>query len=174
MPGLPLLSEIYMGGMNFAPSGYAACSGQLLPISSNTALFSLLGTNFGGNGTTNFALPDLRGRVPMGFGNGPGFTPRTIGEQDGAEMSTLTIAEMPSHTHTLNAVNVNGNSNTPGANNIANTGTLDKEFKSTGTLTNMQAGAIGNNGGSVPHSNLQPYLVVTFYIATQGVFPQRP
>ncbi len=173
MPADPFLAEIYMGGMNFAPQGYALCQGQLLSISSNTALFSLLGTTFGGNGTTTFALPDLRGRVPMGWGQGPGLSPRTLGEVGGTETVTLTNTQIPAHTHTLNAVSEAGDVSAPGGAFLANSGALDKEYKTTGTVVAMSSSAIGIAGGSQPHANLPPFLVLNFYIALQGIFPSR-
>ena len=126
MPAEPYIAEIFMGGMNFAPRGYSTCAGQILSIAQNTALFSLLGTTFGGNGQTTFALPDLRGRVPMGQGQGPGLTDRSLGEQGGAENVTLTINEMPSHNHTLNAVSEAGDVSAPAGAYLANTGAIDK------------------------------------------------
>ena len=121
-----------MGGMNFAPRGYASCQGQLLSISQNTALFALLGTTFGGNGQTTFALPDLRGRVPMGEGQGPGLTGRTLGEVGGTETVTLITNEIPAHLHTLNGVTEAGNTSVPTGAYLANTGALDKEYRSAG------------------------------------------
>lgn len=173
MPDTPLLAEIYMGGMNFAPRGYITCQGQVLSISNNTALFSLLGTTFGGNGTTTFALPDLRGRVPIGQGTGPGLTPKTLGEVGGSENVTLLTTQLPAHTHQLVAVQDAGDSSVPTGAYLANTGQLDREYKSSGTTTPMAAGAIGNAGGNQPHNNMQPYLVLNFYIATEGIYPSR-
>lgn len=173
MPAEPFLAEIYMGGMNFAPLGYALCQGQLLPIAQNTALFSLLGTTFGGNGQTTFALPDLRGRVPVGWGQGPGLSNRVLGEAGGAETVTLLNTQIPAHTHTLMAVTEAGDASAPGGAFLANSGALDKEYKSTGTPVAMNSNAISITGGSQPHSNIQPYLVLNFYIALQGIYPSR-
>ncbi len=173
MPAEPFISEIFMAGMNFAPRGYSFCNGQTISIATNTALFSLLGTTFGGNGTTTFNLPDLRGRVPMGQGSGPGLTPRTLGEVSGTETVTLLSTQMPAHTHSLLAVSDPGDASAPQGNLLANSGALDKEYKSTGTVVAMSPSAIGIAGGSQPHSNIQPYLVVNFYIATEGIFPSR-
>jgi microcystin-dependent protein len=173
MPSEPFIAEIYMGGMNFAPRGFATCQGQLLAISQNTALFSLLGTTFGGNGQTTFALPDLRGRVPMGQGQGPGLSPRTLGEVGGSETVTLISTQIPAHTHSLNAVSDAGDTSAPSGNYLANSGALDKEYKSTGTFVPMNAGAVGSAGGSQPHANIPPYLVLNFYIALEGIFPSR-
>ena len=174
MPSEPFIAEIFMGGMNFAPRGYALCQGQILSIAQNTALFSLLGTTFGGNGQTTFALPDLRGRVPMGWGQGPGLSSRTLGETGGTETTTLIISQIPAHNHTLNALPASGNTSDPTGNYLANTGPLDKEYLNSGaSLTPMAANSISPAGGSQPHNNIQPYLVLNFYIALEGIFPSR-
>ena len=175
MPSEPFIAEIYMGGMNFAPRGFATCQGQILSIAQNTALFSLLGTTFGGNGQTTFALPDLRGRVPMGWGQGPGLTNRVLGEVGGTETVTLLSTQIPAHTHALNAVSDVGDASTPAGSFLANSGALDKEYKSStgGTIVQMNTGAIGSTGNNQPHSNEQPFLVLNFYIAVEGIFPSR-
>jgi microcystin-dependent protein len=173
MPYEPFIAEIFMGGMNFAPRGYATCQGQLLAIAQNTALFSLLGTTFGGNGQTTFALPDLRGRVPMGWGQGPGLTPRTLGESGGQENTTLLLTQVPAHTHNMNAVSEAGDTSVPTGKYLANSGALDKEYRTTGTMVQMGANSISPAGGSQPHNNLQPFLVLNFYIALEGIFPSR-
>ncbi|HSC54237.1 MAG TPA: tail fiber protein [Phnomibacter sp.] len=176
MPTEAFLAEIYIAGFSFPPKGFANCSGQLLSISQNTALFSLLGTTYGGNGTTNFQLPDFRGRTPMGVGSGPGLTSRVLGEVGGTEAVTLTINQIPTHTHTLRGVTEAGDVSNPTGAYLANSGTLDPEYNnSTGlTLTPMNSNTIANAGGSQPHFNMQPYLVLNFYIALQGIFPSRP
>jgi microcystin-dependent protein len=173
MPAEPFIGEIFMSGFNFPPRGYAFCQGQILSIAQNTALFALLGTTFGGNGQTTFALPDLRGRVPMGQGQGPGLTSRTLGEVSGTETVTLLSTQMPAHNHALNAVSEAGDASAPAGAFLANTGALDKEYKATGTLSPMNAQAVGISGGNQPHNNLQPYLVLNFYIALEGIFPSR-
>lgn len=177
MPSEPFVGEIFMAGFNFAPRGYATCQGQILPIAQNTALFSLLGTTFGGNGITTFALPDLRGRVPMAMGQGPGLTNRSLGEAGGVENVTLLQSEMPAHTHaiTVNAVTEAGDVSSPAGAYLANTGALDKEYKLSGTVVPMASGVstAGVAGGSQPHENVPPYLVLTFYIALEGIFPSR-
>lgn len=174
MPDQPFIGEIYMSGFNFPPKGYATCAGQLLPIQQNAALFSLLGTYFGGNGTTNFALPDLQGRVPMGQGTGAGLTTRVLGEEAGTETVTLISTQIPAHSHTMNAVTDPGNTSSPANAFLANTGGLDPEYKNTtGTMTTMNPGVIGNTGQNLPHNNLPPYLVLNCYIAIVGVFPSR-
>jgi len=170
----PFLGQIVLVPYNFAPVGWLKCEGQILPINQNMALFSLLGTTYGGNGTTTFALPDLRGRVPMSEGTGPGLTTRTLGEMGGSETNTLTISQMPAHNHTVNAVSSEGNQNVPTGNLPADTKGLDKEYSSTGANTTMSPQMIGVTGGNQPVNNVQPYLTMTYIIATQGIFPSHP
>ena len=167
------LGEIRMFAGNFAPTGWAFCQGQLLPIAQNQALFSLLGTTYGGNGTTTFALPDLRGRVPVGFGQGPGLSNRVIGEQFGSELVTLNINQMPSHNHTVNAVTTEGNQNLPTNSLPANTKTLDKEYSDANANTTMKATMVNPTGGNQPFGVTQPSLGVNFIIALQGIYPSR-
>ncbi len=169
----PFLGMIAMFGFNFAPRGWAFCNGQILPIAQNTALFSLLGTTYGGNGQTTFALPDLRGRVPIGQFQGPGLSDYTLGQVAGSETVTLLSTQIPAHTHTLNGITQAGTSAVPTGNLPANTGALDKEYGIPGTLTPMNAQAIGSTGGNQPHSNMQPYLAINYCIALQGIFPSR-
>ena len=169
----PMLGEIYLSGINFAPRGYLFCQGQILSISQNTALFALLGVNFGGNGSTTFGLPDLRGRVPMGWGQGPGLTPRTLGEMGGSETVTLLSTQMPAHNHGLTAVSDAGDTSSPTGAYLANTGSLDREYKTSGSTTQMNPAAVGISGGNQPHENMPPYLVLNFYIAVEGIFPSR-
>lgn len=173
MPAEPFLGEIMLVPYNFAPRGYAACHGQLLSIAQNTALFSLLGTTYGGNGQTTFALPDLRGRVPICEGQGPGLSNYSLGEVGGMETVTLITTQIPYHTHSLTAVTDAGDTNVPTGAFLANSGTLDKEYKSFGTLTTMSAQAIAPVGGSQPHPNMQPFLALIFCIAMEGIFPSR-
>jgi microcystin-dependent protein len=170
----PYLGQIILVPYNFAPAGWARCDGQLLPIAQNTALFSLLGTQFGGNGTTTFALPDLRGRVPMGDGSGTGLTPTVVGQLKGTETNTLSTAQMPIHNHTVNAVTSEGNQNTPTGNLPADTKLLDKEYSNAATNTTMNATMIGNAGGSQPVNNMQPTITLMYIIATQGIYPSHP
>ena len=167
------LGEIRMFAGNFAPTGWAFCQGQLLLIAQNQALFSLLGTTYGGNGTTTFALPDLRGRVPVGFGQGPGLSNKYLGQQFGTETVTLTTAQMPAHSHTVNAVTTEGNQNLPTNSLPANTKTLDKEYSDAASNTTMKSGMIGITGSSQPVNISQPSLGVNFIIALQGIFPSR-
>ncbi|MBJ6760452.1 phage tail protein [Myxococcaceae bacterium JPH2] len=173
----PFIGEIRMFGGNFAPRGWAFCNGQLLSIAQNSALFSILGTTYGGNGVSTFGLPDLRGRSPMQWGQGPGLSPRTLGEQGGSETVTLISSQMPQHSHQLvasvqaadaanpegmfDAVQVDPNTQQPVNNYNATAGTT------------MNAQAIGIAGGSQPHNNMEPFLCVSFIIALQGVYPSR-
>ena len=170
----PFIGQIITTGFNFAPIGYALCDGQILPISQNTALFSLLGTQFGGNGQTTFALPDLRGRIPVHQGQGPGLTPRTMGESAGEENHTLISTEMPMHNHLMMTVNVAGALGTPNGNFLAassNNQTAIYRPTSDGSSLNPQS--ISLAGGSQPHNNMEPYLVISFSIALEGIFPSR-
>ena len=167
------LGEIRMFAGNFAPTGWAFCQGQLLPIAQNQALFSLLGTTYGGDGRTSFALPDLRGRVPVGFGQGPGLSNREIGEKFGSELVTLNINQMPSHNHTVNAVTTEGNQNLPTNSLPANTKALDKEYSDANANTTMKATMVNPTGGNQPFGVTQPSLGVNFIIALQGIYPSR-
>ncbi len=160
----PFLSEIRIMSFVFAPKGWALCNGQLLPINQNQALFSLLGTTFGGDGSVNFALPDLRGRVPIHVGSG-----HTLGERSGEQAHTLSIAELPQHTHVVNAANVAAATDDPTSNLPAVAG-LNAYGAATG-LTAMGASAVTNTGGSQAHLNMQPFLTLSFCIALQGIFP---
>ena len=169
----PFVAEIRIFAGNFAPLGWAFCNGQVLPIAQNTALFSLLGTTYGGDGKSNFALPDLQGRAPMHPGQGPGLTPRNLGEAAGTETVTLLSSEMPAHTHTgaLPCVDAPATTNTPQGNLPARTG--ENTYSAHGTPVNMSPASFSTAGGSLPHNNLQPYLALSFIIALQGVFPPR-
>jgi len=159
----PFLSEIRIMSFEFAPKGWALCNGQLLPINQNQALFSLLGTTFGGDGRVNFALPDCRGRTPIHVGSG-----HTLGERGGEQAHTLSIAELPTHTHVLQGVNVNAATNSPTNNALANTTDL---YHAPTSLTPLNSGSVTNVGGSQAHLNMQPFLTLTFCIALQGIFP---
>ncbi len=169
----PLLASIILFAGNFAPRGWALCQGQILSISQNTALFSLLGTTYGGDGQTTFALPDLRGRVPIQQGQGPGLSNYDLGQVSGSETITLTTNNLPSHNHSLLATSEAGSVSVPAGAYLANTGALDKEYNTSGTLVAMNAGAVGVTGGSQPFDNIQPYLALNFIIAMQGIFPSR-
>ena len=164
-----------MVGFNFAPTGWAQCNGQLLPISQNTALFSLLGTTYGGDGKSTFALPDLQGRAPMHPGQGPGLSLHDLGETGGSEIVTLLESEMPSHSHSVMAANFPGDVQIPQPTvALARTGS-GNSFQTTtnANLTSMAPETLAPAGGDQPHNNLQPYLTCYFCIAMQGVFPPR-
>lgn len=170
----PFLAEIRMVGFTFAPRGWALCNGQLLPINQNQALFSLLGTTYGGNGQTTFALPDLRGRTPIHTGQASGGTARTLGSQGGEEAHTLTVAELPQHGHALKGSGSTAASSTPSANVLAAApASVGSAYAATGAPQNtaLAAGAIANAGGSQGHANMMPHLVLNFCIALQGIFP---
>ncbi len=171
----PTLAEIRMFAGNFAPSGWAFCNGQILPINSNQSLFSLLDTTYGGDGETTFGLPDLRGRAPVHQGEGPGLTDHNLGQKFGSETVTLTTNQLPSHNHTMQAT-----SNAPDANNPAGkalaTGSrsvsMDDRYGSSDNAVSM--GSVTTNaGGGQAHNNMQPYLAVHYIIALQGLFPSR-
>jgi microcystin-dependent protein len=171
----PFVAEIRMFAGNFAPTGWATCDGQLIPISQNTALFSLLGTSYGGDGKSTFALPDLAGSAPMHQGQGPGLTSRFIGETAGEPAVTLIQTEMPAHNHALRAYTGDpGDSRIPGPSaSLASPVPGSAYQTSTASQTGMSAGTLSVAGSSLPHNNMQPYLAVTFLIALQGVFPPR-
>jgi len=168
----PFVAEIRMFAGNFAPTGWATCDGQLLPISQNTALFSLLGTFYGGDGKSTFALPNLEGSAPLGQGSGAGLSQRFIGEQSGTEFVTLLQSEMPLHGHTAFAKTSLGNSQTPADQTWAGSNNA-KQYVNTNPNLPMSPVALSIAGGSLPHNNMPLYLVVTFIIAMQGVFPPR-
>ena len=164
----PFMSEIRIMSFNFAPQGWALCNGQLLPINQNQALFSLLGTTYGGNGQTNFALPDLRGRTGIHEGAG-----HTLGEKAGEPAHTLSISELPTHTHLLNASAAQASTNVPDTNTILSASNPQNIYAQATNLIAMSPAAIGNVGGSQAHTNMQPYLVLNFSIALQGIFPSQ-
>jgi microcystin-dependent protein len=161
----PFLSEVKIVSFNFAPRGWALCNGQLLPINQNQALFSLLGTTYGGNGQTTFALPDLRGRIPIHIGNG-----HVQGERSGEENHTLNISEVASHAHPVSASNADPNQGLPTGNMWANGAGA---YSSSSPDSSMNPASISSAGGSQPHTNVQPFLVLNFIIALQGIFPSR-
>jgi microcystin-dependent protein len=170
----PFVAEIRIFPGNFAPKGWAFCDGQLLPLSQNTALFSLLGTTYGGNGKSNFALPNLQGRAPMQRGQGPGLTLRDLGESGGTETVTLLDAEKPAHSHMMQANGFPASFQIPAANRtLARSGNGNAYQAGGGAMVSMAAGTLGPAGGSLPHNNMQPYLAMNFIIALQGVFPPR-
>ena len=163
----PFLSEVRIMSFVFAPKGWALCNGQLLPINQNQALFSLLGTTFGGDGRVNFALPDLRGRTPIHVGSG-----HTLGERGGEQAHTLSIAELPTHAHVLNASTTTGNAPVPfgPSGNLLAT-TANAIYAAPSSLVATNAGSVTNTGGSQAHLNMQPFLTLSFCIALQGIFP---
>jgi len=187
----PFLSEIDWFAFNFPPRGYAQCNGQLLPINQNQALFSLLGTTYGGNGQTTFALPDLRGRIAVGYGQGPGLSDYSLGQKSGTEAVTLTVNELPTHNHVVDITGLTAtarcndgpaNQHTPGGNVPAVGTTASTTVYSNAApdaLMSASALAVGGTvtatpaGGSQPHLNVQPYLAINFCIALQGIFPSR-
>lgn len=167
------VGTITLFGFDYAPKGWAKCDGQLLPIAENSALFSLLGTRYGGDGVNTFALPDLRGRVPIGYGQGPGLSIHTLGQAGGTESVTLTQANLPAHTHPLMASVEPGNSGNPTGNILANTGATDLEYSTAEPSTTMNGRAIGPSGANVPVQNMQPYLTLNYCIALYGIYPPR-
>jgi microcystin-dependent protein len=170
----PFVAEIRIFPFNFAPKGWAWCNGQLLPISQNTALFSLLGTTYGGDGKSTFALPNMEGNAPMHPGQGPGLSLHDLGEMGGSETVTLLDSEMPGHTHAVNCggnFSV-GNTNVPAANIIAKSSN-GNAYVPAASLVQMAFQTLTPAGGSLPHNNMMPYLTLYFNIALQGVYPPR-
>jgi microcystin-dependent protein len=161
------IGEIRIMGCTFAPVGWAQCNGQIIPINQNTALFSLLGTFYGGDGRSNFALPNLQGSAPMDYGNGTGLTPRDLGESSGEQAVTLLTSQLPAHTHTQGAIVGPGNTPIPDGAIFAASFTYQYAAKPNTTMAQIPV------GGSQPHNNLPPYLVMNFVIALQGIFPAR-
>lgn len=164
----PFLSELRLFSFVFAPKGWALCNGQLLPINQNQGLFSLLGTTFGGDGRVNFALPDMRGRVPIHVGNG-----HTLGERGGEQAHTLTIAEMPTHQHVLQATEAQASTNIPTANLYLGSSAPNDLYTGPLALSAMSPTTISTVGGSQPHQNMQPFLTLSWCIALQGIFPSQ-
>jgi microcystin-dependent protein len=161
----PFLSEIKIVSFNFPPKGWALCNGQFLPINQNQALFALLGTTYGGNGQTTFALPNLRGRVPIHIGNG-----HTLGEAAGSTSVTVNIQQLPTHTHAAMGTGDNGNTVLPADSVLGGAAGL---YGSPSNLTTLLPASVTNVGGSQPHNNMMPYLVLNFIIALQGIFPSQ-
>jgi microcystin-dependent protein len=172
----PFVAEICMFAFNFPPKGWAFCNGQLLPISQNTALFSLLGTTYGGDGKSTFALPDLMGNTPMAPGDGPGLTQRFLGEIGGSQFVTLLQSEMPFHNHVASGKGTPPPSaaGTPDPTLTFGRSNGGTAYVATGIQKMMSLNALAPAGGSLPHNNMQPYLTLNFCIALQGVFPPRP
>jgi microcystin-dependent protein len=170
------IGEIRMVPFNFAPVGWALCNGQVMPINQNTALFSLLGVNYGGNGISNFALPNLQGSAPMNQGNGAGLTPRSMGETGGETAVTVLTSAMPAHAHAVQCGAIS-NTATPGPTTVFGGGGRGKESAYapvvSGQMVTMSPQGVGVNGGSLPHNNMPPFLTVNFIISLTGIFPPR-
>jgi microcystin-dependent protein len=164
----PFLSEIRMMSFVFPPRGWALCNGQVLPINQNQGLFSLLGTTYGGDGRLNFALPDLRARVPIHMGGG-----HTLGERGGEQAHTLSISELPQHVHVLQASGDNGTTALPSASSVLATSNGFDAYRAPTNMTSMQSSSVSNVGGSQAHINMQPFLTISFCIALQGIFPSQ-
>lgn len=171
----PFLAEIRMFAGNFAPTGWAFCNGQLLTISQNTALFSLLGTSYGGNGRSTFGLPNMQGNVPLHRGQGPGLSDYALGDTGGSATVTLLTSQLPPHTHTAQTDTAGGGIDTPSTASSWGTAGRGKPaaYAAASALTAMSPSAIATTGSSQPHNNMSPYLAVNFIIALQGVFPPR-
>ncbi|MDP9239538.1 MAG: tail fiber protein [Actinomycetota bacterium] len=165
---VPFMAEIRLMSFNFVPRGWAVCDGQLLPINQNQALFALLGTFYGGNGQTNFALPDLRGCVPIHVGNG-----HLLGEKAGAETHTVTSSQEATHTHVVSASPAPGNTPGNSVDPMVLASPLSQTYRVAGGLVAMEPSSVSATGGSQPHNNMAPYLTLMFCIALQGVFPSR-
>ncbi len=170
----PFVAEIRIFAGNFAPRGWALCNGQLMSISQNTALFSLLGTTYGGDGRTTFGLPDFQGIAPMSQGQGPGLSSYDLGQTGGETQVTLLASEMPAHTHSVSGSASDGGDRSPAAERFAVEVGGVNSYAAPGAPAALAAQALGPTGGSQPHNNLMPYLTMTFVIALQGIFPQRP
>ncbi len=170
----PFVAEIRMFPFNFPPRGWAWCNGQLMPLSQNTALFSLLGTYYGGDGKSNFALPDMQGNAPMHPGQGPGLSLHDLGETGGSETVTLLPTEIPSHTHQMRAHDIDlGELNAPSASRSLAKSANATAYGPAANLVSMSPSALPPTGGGLPHNNMQPYLTLYFNIALQGVYPPR-
>ncbi len=168
----PFVGEIRMFAGNFAPRGWAFCDGQLLAVSQNDALFSLLGTIYGGDGRTTFGLPDVRGRLPLHAGTGPGLSPRRLGAKGGSEKETLTVNQLPSHSHDFKALKQNAQTPNASGNLLAQTPTVDL-YNTDPPLTSLNNSSINSVGGSRSHTNLMPYLCINYIIALFGIYPSR-
>ena len=171
---LPFVAEIRMFGCNFAPTGWAQCDGQLISIAQNTALFSLLGTAYGGDGQSTFGLPNLQGSVPVNAGQGPGLSVYLLGQSGGSESVTLLPTEMPNHSHAMMASSQPGEDATPTTEALARSVNASLyQPTANANVVPLSGQAVAPAGSSLPHNNMMPYLVINFCIALQGVFPQR-
>ena len=171
----PFIAQIMLFGGNFAPRGWAFCDGQLLPVAENTALFSLIGTTYGGDGRTTTALPNLQGRAPMHPGRGPGLTARRLGERVGTETVTLSEAQMPAHTHTARADDTIATTDTPSTTTALarSTGGSGYQNDTSANLVDLASETLSTTGGGQAHTNVQPYLTLNFIIALVGLYPSR-
>lgn len=175
----PFIGEIRIFSGNFAPRDWAFCNGQTIPVAQNPALFSIVGTIYGGDGRTTFGVPDLQGRAPMHAGSGPGLTPRPMGQELGANETTLAVGNLPVHSHTMSVVGDQANQNTPasGLSYAATPGRARRGASHYGppnNLGSMANGVMGATGGGQPHNNMQPFLAINFIIALTGIYPSRP
>ena len=168
----PFVGEIRMFAGNFAPQGWAFCDGQLLAVSQNDALFSLLGTTYGGDGRTTFGLPDMRGRIPNHAGTGPGLSPRPLGAKLGSERETLTVNQLPSHSHDMSASTDAGSQSSSNGQFLASSPNV-RVFRPGGPNSNLLSTSVTNTGGSQSHNNIMPFLCVNFIIALVGIYPSR-
>jgi microcystin-dependent protein len=171
----PFVAEIRIFAGNFAPRGWAFCDGQLLPVSQNTALFSLIGTTYGGDGRSTTALPNLKGRIPMHPGRGPGLTSKRLGQRGGVETVTLSEAQMPSHRHSMEASQSPFSDNDPGGKVLgqASSPFAGQIYSNDDNRVTLEGGVINNTGGSQPHNNMQPFIAMNFIIALVGLYPSR-
>ncbi len=169
----PFVAEIRIFPFNFAPKGWAFCDGQILPLSQNTALFSLLGTTYGGDGKSNFALPNMQSNAPMHPGQGPGLSLHDLGETGGSETVTLLDSEIPAHSHAFMASNADSNAQEPAQSLLAGGVGGISMYAAPGALTQLNPNVLAPAGGDQPHNNMQPYLTLNFCIALQGVYPPR-
>ncbi len=169
----PFVGEIRMFAGNFAPRGWALCDGQLLAVSQNDALFSLLGTIYGGDGRTTFGLPDMRGRIPVHAGTGPGLTPRRLGEKSGSETHNLTNNQLPGHTHQVQVLDIPGDSGNPENRHFAASSGTPLAYTNVNPDTDMESNALSSVGGSQAHNNMMPNLCINFIIALFGIYPSR-
>ena len=168
-----MIGEVKMFAGNFAPRGWAMCNGQLLQISQNSALFSILGTTYGGDGRTTFALPDLRGRVPVHAGSGTGLIRKQLGQQGGAENVNISVRNLPSHTHAIKAVAEVGDEGLPNGNLLASNSSANRSYSTLSSNATMNKSMVENTGGNLPVNNMQPYLTINYIICLEGIYPSR-
>lgn len=169
----PFVGEVRMFAGNFAPRGWAFCDGQLLAVSQNDALFSLLGTIYGGDGRTTFGLPDIRGRIPLHAGSGPGLSPRRLGAKSGAEKETLTVNQLPSHSHSLTGNSADASQTNPSNNALAKSNPAAGMYTTSSATVSLSSNAVSSIGGSRSHTNLMPFVCINYIIALFGIYPSR-